>query len=170
MQRTRFHLMAVTSTMLIAASIQPATAEQPEPQLRYFAVLLPYGETLPPELLAPESHLMIVHDNDVTPNPAIQFCDESPILGGTEWYRADTTHVTKGGAETLVTFWLDEQPPNGAVAWTGPDGDVESVNGPHYWRPSSGAGGECGPTLWWVDDEPVGSFVTVYLGIGLFSK
>jgi hypothetical protein len=120
-------------------------AEQPELVWREFLLLGRPGETFEdlPDFQAEGSQILATHpptgdpwSNQSTPvwflvgdDPSRPYVEE---FFGTTWYCfGEATHATADGPKTYRFFWKDELPPTGAVAQTGPQGDV--MQG-YYWE------------------------------------
>ncbi|HUG66893.1 MAG TPA: hypothetical protein VMM76_04015 [Pirellulaceae bacterium] len=169
----RIFFTAVAFITLILASSRAACAEGPDSQFRYFALIA--GEAQndpppPPDLKDRESHVLVVASGEV--HPVLTFAPNAPsdLLAGTTLYDGGTTkHVTRGGIQTLRLLWLDEVPPDHAIALTGPDGDAAFIEA-YYVRNAAGSEAGGNTTLWWVDDEPCATCLVLYIGVGLFSK
>jgi hypothetical protein len=173
-KRFCFVAVAVALAVVLGALGATALAEQPEPQTRHFAYLLPHGAEECPDLEDPASVAIIAHGGQGS-NMWIEMWAGSasnPLpLGGTSWFTGDTvvTHVKKGGAEKYDFLWEDAAPPNGTVANTGPEGDAVFI-ATYRIRPVTSSEYSLAHSSLWRVDENASNAQILCVGVGNFSK
>ena len=154
-------VVGVAWVLAMGAFCTCATAEQPEPVWREFFLLGQCGQTFEdfPDLEAEGSRILVTHSPsggpDNQPNsvwfghPYGEFSYLEEFFD-TQWYCfGEATHINEDGAKTYRFFWKDELPSPGAIARTGPEGDV--IQGYGWMR-----GADNG-----IDGAPGGSWLVV---------
>jgi len=175
-------------TLLLTLTSRPSqvVGEEPERVWRAFFLRGNPGDTFEdlPDFEAEGSQLLVTHpplgDPSAEQTGYVLFLapdtDEFSYVEAffdTQWYRfRDATHATADGPQTYRLYWKDELPPTGAVARTGPEGDVMVEYG---WQRSAFSNVDGIPDWSWVvvsERDPLfyNSYVPIVYGAGWFSR
>lgn len=172
----------IACLFMMGAFCTIASGEQPELQWREFILLAPLGGTVDdlPDIEAKGSQILVTHPpagdpgaNQSVPvtfivgdDPSKPYVEE--FFGTTWYYFGEATHATAAGPATYRFFWKDALPPTGAVARTGPEGQVMTE---FYWLREAPGEDISGNGTWVAEYVQTSADSRLFLhGAGWFSR